>query len=73
MEFLTSTENQKTIEKLQKGLGRSYDLFLYGDKKSGIKPGNIQVYGAIAGQREVLRSRKKLQAQLLEEEDQREM
>ena len=73
MEFLTSTENQKTIEKLQKGLGKSFDLFLYGDKKSGTKPGNIQVYGSIAGQREVLRSRKKLQAQLLEEEDQHEM
>lgn len=73
MEFLSSSENQNTIEKLQKGLGKSYDLFIYGDKKAGIKPGNIRVYGTIAGQREVLRSRKKLQAQLLEEEDQREM
>ena len=73
MEFLTSTENQKTIEKLQKGLGKSYDLFLYGNKEVGIKPGNIQVYGTIAGQREVLRSRKKLQKQLLEDEEQSEM
>ena len=73
MEFLTSTENQKTIEKLQKGLGKSYDLFIYGNKEAGIKPGNIQVYGTIAGQREVLRGRKKLQKQLLETEEQNEM
>jgi len=68
MEFLTSSENQKTIRELQKGLGKSYDLFLYGDKNSGTKPGNLKVYGTIAGQKEVLRNRMKLQKQLEEEE-----
>lgn len=71
MENISSTENQKTMEKLKKGLGRSYDLFLYGDKESGTKPGNIQVYGTIAGQREVLRERRNLQRRL-EDEEQRE-
>lgn len=69
MENISSTENQKTIEKLKKGLGRSYDLFLYGDKASGTKPGNIKVYGTIAGQREVLRNRIMLQRQLDDEEN----
>lgn len=69
MENISSTENQKTIEKLKKGLGKSYDLFLYGDKASGTKPGNIQVYGTIAGQREVLRNRRMLQRQLEDEKD----
>lgn len=68
---ISSTENQKTMKKLKEGLGRSYDLFLYGDKESGTKPGNIQVYGTIAGQREVLRERRNLQRQL--EEDEREL
>ncbi len=71
MENISSTENQKTMEKLKKGLGRSYDLFLYGDKASGTKPGNIQVYGTIVGQREILRERRNLQRRL-EDEEQRE-
>lgn len=68
MEFLTSSENQKAIKELRKGLGKSYDLFLYGDKNSGTKPGNLSVYGTIAGQKEVLKNRLKLQKQLEEEE-----
>lgn len=66
---ISSTENQKTINKLKQGISRSYDLFIYGDKKAGIKPGNIYTYGAIRGQRQVLAERKQLQKQLLEEEN----
>ena len=69
MEFLSSRGNEKTIKELEKGLGVSWDLFLYGDKKSGTKPGNLQVYGTIAGQREVLKRRKAMQKELEDQPD----
>lgn len=61
MERINEYNNKKAIKELKKGLDTSWDLFLYGDKASGTKPGNIQVYGTIAGQREVLRSRLNMQ------------
>ena len=63
MERINEYNNKKTIKKLNDGLNKSWDLFLYGDKASGTKPGNIQVYGTIAGQREVLKQREFLQEQ----------
>jgi len=57
MEFISSKKNLETIEKLQGGIDRTWDAFIYGDKKAGIRPGNIQVYGMLTGQREVLNER----------------
>ena len=57
MERINEYNNKKAINNLKKGLDTSWDIFLYGDKASGTKPGNIQVYGTIAGQREVLKER----------------
>ena len=70
MENINEINNKKAIKNLQKGLDKSWDIFLYGDKQSGTKPGNVQVYGTIAGQREVLEERNKLQKQFMEEQDQ---
>lgn len=64
MTNITERENNNAIEKLKKGLNTSFDIFLYGDKESGTKPGNISVYGTIAGQREVLKRRLKLQEEI---------
>lgn len=50
---------EKILEGLQNSYNNYWDIFLYGDKKSGTKPGNIYVYGAIAGTREVAKSRMK--------------
>ena len=50
-------QNQKTLEALQDGYDKCWDLFLYGDKQSGTKPGNIFVYEKIAGIREVAKAR----------------
>ncbi len=65
-------DNERSISALRGGLDRSWDLFLYGDKKSNTKPGNIQVYGTIAGQREVLRERLKKREELAELSGQKE-
>ncbi len=54
-------DNEKAIKKLHEGLDRTWDLFLYGDKESGIKPGRVETYGCIMGQREVLKQRRKMQ------------
>lgn len=70
MENINEFSNEKTIKSLQKGLNKSWDIFLYGDKSSGTKPGNVKVYGTIAGQREVLKERQNLQKQFQEEQDQ---
>ena len=59
----TYNQNEKTLEELQKGYNICWDIFLYGDKKSGTKPGNIYVYGAIAGTREVAKGRMKAMEQ----------
>ena len=59
----TYNQNQKTLEALQEGYNKCWDIFLYGDKESGTKPGNIYVYGAIVGQREVAKSRMKAMEQ----------
>lgn len=61
MERINEYNNKKAINNLKKGLDTSWDIFLYGDKASGTKPGNIQVYGTIAGQREVLKERVAMQ------------
>ena len=79
MTNITERENNNAIKKLKEGLNTSFDIFLYGDKKSGTKPGgketkpggkgtkpgNILVYGTIAGQREVLKGRLKLQEEIM--------
>lgn len=65
---ITEKQNQKTIEGLYDGLNSSWELFIYGDKKSGVKPGNVQVYGSIVGQREVIARREDLQ-QVLEAQE----
>lgn len=69
MERITEYNNKKTINSLKKGLNTSWDIFLYGDKESGTKPGNIQVYGTIAGQREVLKDRLNLQEKFNSQEN----
>ncbi|MBQ3048152.1 MAG: hypothetical protein IJD48_03970 [Clostridia bacterium] len=56
-------QNQKALEALQEGYDKCWDIFLYGDKESGTKPGNIYVYGAIVGQREVAKARMKTMEQ----------
>lgn len=68
---INENQNEKSIKALKKGLDTSWDLFLYGDKTSNTKPGNIRVYGTIAGQREVLKERKALRAELSSEEQQK--
>lgn len=65
MKEITYKENEKTIKGLQKGMQSSWDLFLYGNKEKNIKPGNIYVYGTIAGQREVLKDRQRLHEELV--------
>ena len=65
MTNITERENNNAIKKLKEGLNNSFDIFLYGDKKSGTKPGNILVYGTIAGLREVLEERIKLQKEIM--------
>ena len=70
MENINEYNNAKAIKNLQKGLDKSWDIFLYGDKDSNTKPGNVKVYGTIAGQREVLQQRRELQKQFQEEQDQ---
>ena len=70
MENINEYNNAKTIKNLQKGLDKSWDIFLYGDKASKTKPGNVKVYGTIAGQREVLENRQNLQKQFQEEQEQ---
>ena len=65
MTNITERENNNAIKKLKEGLNTSFDIFLYGDKKSGTKPGNPFVYGAIVGLREVLEERIKLQKEIM--------
>lgn len=57
------SDNDRAIKKLKEGLNTSWDIFLYGDKTSNTKPGNIYVYGTIAGQREVIKERIKARDQ----------
>jgi len=66
MKEITYNQNEKTLEALQNGYNTSWDIFLYGDKKSGTKPGNIYVYGTIAGQKEVAKSRLTMREKLLQ-------
>ena len=61
---ITSEQNERALNALQKGYNKSWDLFLYGDKEKGIKPGRIETYGTIVGQREVAKNRLKLREQL---------
>ena len=61
---ITFKENEKTLEGLQKSYDNLWDKFFHGDKKSGTKPGNIEVYGAIARTREVARGRMALREQM---------
>ena len=70
MENINEHDNEKAIKKLQKGIDTSWDIFLYGDKASGTKPGNVKVYGTIAGQREVLKDRQNLQKRFGDEQNQ---
>ena len=70
MDNINEHDNQRAIKKLQKGIDTSWDLFFYGDKDSNTKPGNMQVYGTIVGQREVLEGRKRLQEQFDNENNQ---
>ena len=58
-----TNKEQKTLEGLQNAYNNYWDIFLYGDKASGTKPGNIYVYGAIAGTREVAKDRMKAMEQ----------
>ena len=64
MKEITFKENEKTLETLQKGYDKMSNIFLYGDKASGTKPGNIQVYGKMVGIREVARERLALREKL---------
>ena len=45
---ITFKENEKTLEGLQNTYDNLWDKFFHGDKDSLTKPGNIEVYGAIA-------------------------
>lgn len=65
MTNITERENNNAIKKLEEGLNTSFGIFLRGDKKSGTKPGDVFVYGAIAGLREVLKGRLKLQEEIM--------
>ena len=83
MTNITERENNNAIEKLKEGLNTSFDIFLYGDKKSGTKPGgketkpggkgtkpgNVFVYGAIVGLREVLEERLKRQKEMMDRDE----
>jgi len=60
---ITEKQNDVAISNLKKGLDSSWDTFLYGNKEYNIKPGNIRVYGTIAGQREVLKNRMAIKEQ----------
>lgn len=65
MDTITFEENERTLEALQNGYDRMSDLFIYGDKERGIKPGNIQVYGKKVGIREVAKERQALREKML--------
>ena len=69
MEKIGVKENELAIKKLHEGIDRSWDLFIYGDKEHGIKPGRVEVYGAIAGMREVGKQRVKLRETLENEKE----
>ena len=62
---ITSKENEKTLEGLQNAYDNLWDKFFYGDKKSGTKPGHMEVYGAIVRTREVAKERMQLREQML--------
>ena len=68
MEKITIEKNEKTLEKLKDGYDRAWQTMFYGDKEKGIKPGNIFVYGAIVGQREVAMDRLLLRKKLQDEQ-----
>ena len=57
-----TNKEQKTLEGLQKAYNNCWDIFLHGDG-SGTKPGDIRVYGVIAGIREVAEGRMKAMEQ----------
>lgn len=65
---ITIESNEKTLDALKVGIDRSWQTMFYGDKEKGIKPGNIFVYGTIAGQREVAMDRLLLREKLLKEQ-----
>ena len=69
MEKITYESNEKTLDTLKKGYDNMWDLFFYGDKKSNTKPGDIRVYGAIAGQRQVAMNRLLLREELTKENE----
>lgn len=58
-----TNKEQKTLEGLQKAYNNYWDIFLHGDRASGTKPGDIRVYGAIVGTREVAKDRMKAMEQ----------
>ena len=66
---MTEKENEKAIKALEKGLPRAWDLFLYGDREKGIKPGRIETYGTIVGMREVRKNRLSLREELARQQE----
>ena len=71
MKEITFKENEKTLEGLQNAYDNLWQKFFYGDKESGTKPGNIEVYGAIARTREVAKGRINLREQMLESSEEK--
>ena len=69
---ITFKENEKTLEGLQKTYDNLWDKFFYGDKESGTKPGNVEVYGAIVRTREVAKGRMQLREQMLSSGEEKE-
>ena len=69
---ITFKENEKTLEGLQKSYDNLWDKFFHGDKESRTKPGNIEVYGAIARTREVAKGRMQLREELLSKGEEKE-
>lgn len=69
MEFISKSDNEKAIKALKKGQDISWNIFWYGDKESGTRPGDINVYKTIAGQKEVLKGREELKKQMEQSEE----
>ena len=65
---INERDNEKTIKKLEGGINKGWELFLYGDKENNIRPGRIETYGIIKGQQEVLSERLKIREEMREDQ-----
>ena len=65
---ITEKENEETIRKLDRTSDTAWKLFLGGDEKAGIRPGDIRIYAKIAGMREVKEGRIELREEFRQEQ-----